>query len=629
MSDSIKHECGIAFLRLKKPLSFYKEKYGTYLYGLNKLYLLMEKQHNRGQDGAGAAVIKLNVQPGNPYIFRNRSDQSNPIPKVFEGIHDEIIASGFISAEGEENPDLLETAPFAGELFLGHLRYGTYGRGGLQFVHPFIRQNNWMSRNLVLAGNFNMTNNDALFNRLIELGQHPLNRTDTVTVLERIGHALDEENDVIFKKLKEKGVSKKDISKRIAEEINIENALKKAAADFDGGYTIAGLVGHGDAFVLRDPNGIRPAFWYENDEMLVVTSERPPIKTAFDFVDYNDIKEIEPGQALIIKRDGKVNHTRILPSAEKTSCSFERIYFSRGTDRDIYKERKELGKLITPAILESVNYDLENTVFSFIPNTAEVAFLGMMEAVNTWVNDFKKTEILKGGHNDAQLDKLLSIQPRSERIAVKDAKLRTFITSDSQRKDLVSHVYDTTYGVIRNHTDTLIAVDDSIVRGTTLRNSILRILDRLKPKKIIIVSSAPQIRYPDCYGIDMSKLKDFIAFRAAIELLKETGRESVIEEVYTLCKKNIDSPDAENFVKKIYEPFSDTEISKKIGGMLKTSAINAEVEIIYQTVENLHKACPDNKGDWYFTGNFPTAGGRQVVNRSFINYYEGSDARAY
>ena len=588
----------------------------------------MEKQHNRGQDGAGAAVIKLNVQPGNPYISRKRSDQSNPIPRIFEGMHDELVKNGFIK-NGEENPAAVETAPFVGELFLGHLRYGTYGREGLQFVHPFIRKNNWRSRNLVLAGNFNMTNNDALFARLVELGQHPLNRTDTVTVLERIGHTLDEENDVIYKDLRAKGVSKKEISARIATDLNVVNVLKKAAVDFDGGYTIAGMIGHGDAFVLRDPNGIRPAFWYENDEIVVVTSERPPIKTAFDDLNYDDIKEIEPGCALIVRANGEVKVERILPAGEKTSCSFERIYFSRGTDRDIYLERKELGKLIAPTILKAVNYDFENTVFSFIPNTAEVANIGMMETINAELNNYKKEKIKEGNLNDAELDKLLAMHARSERIAVKDAKLRTFITSDSQRKDLVSHVYDTTYGVIRNYTDTLVAIDDSIVRGTTLRNSILRILDRLKPKKIIIVSSAPQIRYPDCYGIDMSKLKDFIAFRAAIDLLKESSRENVIKEVYAECVKHRNDADAENFVKRIYAPFTDEEISDKIGKLLKTDAINAEVQIIYQTVENLHIACPYNTGDWYFTGNYPTAGGRQVVNRSFINFYEGSDERAY
>ncbi len=588
----------------------------------------MEKQHNRGQDGAGAAVIKLNVQPGSPYISRKRSDQSNPIPRVFTGIHDELVKSGFLK-NGEENADVIDTAPFVGELFLGHLRYGTYGREGLQFVHPFIRKNNWRSRNLVLAGNFNMTNNDALFARLVELGQHPLNRTDTVTVLERIGHTLDEENDVIYKDLKEKGVSKKEISARIATDLNVVKVLKKAAADFDGGYTIAGMIGHGDAFVLRDPNGIRPAFWYENDEIVVVTSERPPIKTAFDDLNYDDIKEIEPGSALIVRANGEVSVEQILTPGKKTSCSFERIYFSRGTDRDIYMERKELGKLITPKILKAVNYDFENTVFSFIPNTAEVACIGMMEAIHDELNNYKKEKIKAGNLDDAELDKLLSMHARSERIAVKDAKLRTFITSDAQRKDLVSHVYDTTYGVIQNYKDTLVAIDDSIVRGTTLRNSILRILDRLKPKKIIIVSSAPQIRYPDCYGIDMSKLKDFIAFRAAIELLKETGRANIIEEVYAECIKHRHDADAENFVKRIYDPFSDDEISAKIGKMLKSEAVNAEVEIIYQSVENLHKACPHNTGDWYFTGNYPTAGGRQVVNRSFINFYEGSDERAY
>lgn len=628
MSDPIKHECGIALIRLKKPLDFYKEKYGTYLYGLNKLYLLMEKQHNRGQDGAGAAVIKLDAEPGNPYIFRKRSDQSNAISKIFNDINTQISESGFLDSGNKEIPEKLADAPFVGELLLGHLRYGTHGCGGIQFCHPFIRQNNWMSKNLVLAGNFNLTNNDELFQKLIDLGQHPRERSDTVTVLERVGHALDEENDTLFRRYKEKGFTKLEISEQIAQNLSVEKVLKKAGKDFDGGYAIAGLIGHGDAFVLRDPYGIRPAYWFEDDEVVVITSERPPIKTAFN-IRNEYIKEVKPGHAIIMRKNGEVFEKEILPSEKKTACSFERIYFSRGTDSDIYRERKDLGRLVLPAVLKSVDHDIENTVFSYIPNTAEVAFFGMMKAVHEYLNAYKKKRILEGNCSEAELDKILSLSPRAEKIAVKDAKLRTFITADAQRGDLVSHVYDTTYGVIRPKIDNLVIIDDSIVRGTTLRNSILRILDRLRPKKIVVVSSAPQIRFPDCYGIDMSKLKDFVAFRAAIELLKESGRENIIEEVYKNCKDSASDKFAPNHVKAIYEPFTDEEISTKIGQLLKNENIKAEIEIIYQKVDDLHKACPDHKGDWYFTGNYPTRGGNGVANRSFVNFYEGSDKRAY
>lgn len=628
MSDEILHECGIALIRLKKPLSYYKEKYGTTLYGLNKLYLLMEKQHNRGQDGAGAAVIKRNPVPGMPYIFRERSVSSNGISEVFAEIQRQLRDSGFVDEHGNEVAGKEEGAPFVGELLLGHLRYATHSKNGMLFCHPFIRQNNWMSKNLVMAGNFNMTNNDELFQRLIELGQHPRNHTDTVTVMEKIGHFLDEEIERIHDDLKAKGHNNVQITEVLAEGLDVETILKRAAKDFDGGYAFAGLIGQGDSFVLRDPNGIRPAFWYENDEVVVVTSERPAIKTAFD-VDYNDIKPIQPGHALLINTKGEVSEKRILPEKEITQCTFERIYFSRGTDRDIYRERKQLGRLVTPAVLKSVDYDLENTVFSYIPNTAEVAYYGMSEAIDDYLNKQKREKLAKGGLSVEEIDKLLAFKPRFEKIAVKDAKLRTFITTDDQRSDLVSHVYDTTYGIVQSHKDNLVVIDDSIVRGTTLRNSILRILDRLKPKKIVIVSSAPQIRYPDCYGIDMSKLKDFIAFRAATELLKDTNRENIIEEVYWQCKKESDNRFAPNFVKAIYEPFTPEEISTKIGQMLRNGNIRAEVEIIYQTVEDLHKACPEHKGDWYFTGNYPTPGGSRVANRSFINFYEGSDARAY
>ena len=628
MSEEIKHECGIAFIRLKKPLSFYKEKYGSSLYGLNKLYLLMEKQHNRGQDGAGIGVIKHDPLPGVPYIFRERSIKSNGISEIFAEVNRQLLESGFVDIHGEETAAKLDGAPFMGESLLGHLRYATHSKNGMLYCHPFIRQNNWLTKNLVLAGNFNMTNNDELFKKLIELGQHPENRTDTVTVMEKIGHFQDEEVEKLFRQYNKEGISNKEISDHIAKDFDVEQVLKRAAKDFDGGYAIAGVFGHGDAFVLRDPNGIRPAFWWENDEVVVVTSERPPIKTAFD-INYDDIKAVKPGHALIMKKDGSVEEKQILPEKPLTQCTFERIYFSRGTDRDIYQERKKLGKFIVPAVLKAIDNDLENTVFSYIPNTAEVAFLGMVEAIDDYLNKFKCEKIRAGNLSDEELDKLLAFKPRVEKIAVKDAKLRTFITTDDQRKDLVSHVYDTTYGVVRSHKDNLVIIDDSIVRGTTLRNSILRILDRLKPKKIIIVSSAPQIRFPDCYGIDMSKLKDFIAFKAVIELHEENGNKKLLEDTYNRCKENASNPEAPNFVKEIYEAFTPEQISKKIGEMLKTEHINAEVEIIYQTVEDLHKACPEHAGDWYFTGNFPTLGGNRVANRSFINYCEGSDARAY
>jgi len=610
MSDEIKHECGIALIRLKKELSYYEDKYGSSLYGLNKLYLLMEKQHNRGQDGAGVVSLKLDAEPGVPFIFRERSDSSNAISFIFNKIHEQLLESKFIDANGLEEYTRLSGAPFMGELLLGHLRYATHSSSGMSYCHPFLRENNRMSKNLVLAGNFNLTNNDELFQKLIELGQHPLNHTDTITVMEKIGHYLDQNVDELYEKLKKDGYSGEHTQNIISKELDVATILQKSARQFDGGYVMAGLIGHGDAFVLRDPNGIRPAYWYEDDELVVVTSERPPIKTAFN-VDDARIKPVKPGHALIIKKDGTVTETRILEEKEILQCSFERIYFSRGTDKDIYHERKELGRLITPAVLESINHDLKNTVFSYIPNTAEVSYIGMTEAL--------------GG----ELDELLALKPRIEKIAVKDAKLRTFITADNARKDLVSHVYDTTYGVVKPGTDSLVVIDDSIVRGTTLRNSILRILDRLGPKKIVIVSSAPQIRFPDCYGIDMSKLGDFIAFKAAIALHNDNGTEKLLQDIYLKCKENAGNKEAPNFVKEIYAGFTDDQISKKIGELLKSESINAEVQIIYQTVENLHKASPDHKGDWYFTGNYPTPGGNKVSNRSFINYMENRDERAY
>ncbi len=633
MSDSIKHECGIALLRLKQPLQFYLDKYGTAFYGLNKLHLLMEKQHNRGQDGAGVANIKFDMQPGERYISRHRSIDSKPIQDIFDQINDRFRQIG------EENPSLLKdvdylkrNAGFTGELFLGHLRYGTFGRNSIESCHPFLRQNNWITRNLVVAGNFNLTNVDELFDVLLHIGQHPKEKSDTVTVMEKIGHFLDMENEEMHSQLKAQGYSNQEIYERIARKLDIERILKRASEDWDGGYAMAGLFGHGDAFVLRDPSGIRPAFWYEDDEVCVVASERPVIQTAFN-LKADDIRELTPGCALILKKDGEINEVRINEALEPKKCSFERIYFSRGNDKDIYEERKRLGKYIVPQILEAVNYDLDHSVFSFIPNTAEVSFYGMIKGLESYMNEQKFEEIMALGSNPdpEKLRTILNRRARTEKIAIKDAKLRTFITQDDSRDDLVAHVYDITYGSVERGKDNLVVIDDSIVRGTTLKQSIFRILDRLDPKKIIVVSSAPQIRYPDCYGIDMAKMGDFIAFEAAIELLRTTGKESVIHEVYRKCKEQSDIPKEQirNYVKEIYAPFTNDEISAQIAKMLKPESIQAEVEIIYQTVDNLHRACPDNLGDWYFTGDYPTPGGNKVVNRAFINWMEGKNERAY
>jgi amidophosphoribosyltransferase len=633
MSDPIKHECGIALLRLKKPLQFYQDKYGTALYGINKLHLLMEKQHNRGQDGAGVANIKFDMEPGDRYISRTRSIKSSPIQDIFDQIN------GRFKAIADENPALLndvdylkKNAGFTGELFLGHLRYGTFGRNSIESCHPFLRQNNWITRNLVVAGNFNLTNVDDLFEVLVRLGQHPKEKSDTVTVMEKIGHFLDVENDELYKTYKSQGIPNKEIFTRIAEEIDIVKILKKASNDWDGGYAMAGLLGHGDAFVLRDPNGIRPAFWFENDEICVVASERPVIQTAFN-LKAEDIKELTPGNALIIKKSGQVAEIEINVPRTKLACSFERIYFSRGSDKDIYTERKNLGRLVVPQILESINFDLKNSVFSFIPNTAEVSFYGMIKGLEDHLNQVKIEQIKSLGANPAAADieHILLQRARIEKIAIKDAKLRTFITQDDSRDDLVAHVYDITYGSVKANEDNLVIIDDSIVRGTTLKQSVLRILDRLSPKKIVVVSSAPQIRYPDCYGIDMAKMGDFIAFEAAISLLHETGQSEIIESVYEQCLAQISFPKEEvkNVVQGIYAPFSDEQISKKIAELLTPPSIDAEVEIIFQRVENLHKACPNHLGDWYFTGNYPTPGGNKVVNRAFINWKEKKNERAY
>jgi len=633
MSDEIHEHCGIALIRLLKPLSYYKEKYGTDYYGIHKLYLLMEKQHNRGQDGAGVAAVKFDMPPGMPVIHRLRSPSQNALEEIFGKINRRL-------ANVQENkPHKLEDAewmkknvPFAAELLLGHVRYGTYGKNARANCHPLMLENNWLTKNLVIAGNFNLTNVDELFNKLIELGQHPREKTDSVTILEKIGHFLSKQNDKLFNKFKDEGHSNVEISSLIAQNLDLKNILYDASKRWDGGYTIAGLLGHGDAFVLRDPNGIRPAFYYHDDEIVVATSERPALRTGFN-IQTNQVKELKPGHALIVKRDGAVSEVEILKPEEKRSCSFERIYFSRGNDQDIYKERKNLGKILAPTVLKSVNYDLENTVFSFIPNTAELAFLGMMEEVEHYLQKARENELDKiAGTNDkAKLMKLLSIHPRVEKIALKDTKLRTFITNDINRNDKAAHVYDTTYGVIRKGIDTLVTLDDSIVRGTTLKQSIFRILDRLGPKKIIIVSSAPQIRYPDCYGIDMAKIGDLVAFQAAIALLKESFKDNLLEEIYEKAKIMDEQPreQAVNLVKQIYDLFTPDQITRKITELLRPADIKADVEIIYQSVEGLHEAIPDHKGDWYFTGNYPTPGGNKVVNRSFINFMEGKNVRAY
>lgn len=632
MSDPIKHECGIALVRLLKPLEYYIEKYGTATYGLDKMYLLMEKQHNRGQDGAGIANIKFDVAPGERYISRYRSNDQQPIKEIFGKINSKF------QAVVDKDPALMKDADwlkknvaFTGELSLGHLRYGTFGGNSIELCHPFLRQNNWMTKNLVVAGNFNLTNVDELFKILVEIGQHPKQKSDTVTVMEKIGHYLDEENQKLYDKYKAEGHTRQEISKLIAQNLDIQSILQHSAAEWDGGYAMAGLVGHGDAFVLRDPSGIRPAFYYQDDEVVVVASERPVIQTAFN-VPIESVKEIDPGHALIIKKDGDVSMKQVLEPLEKMSCSFERIYFSRGSDKDIYKERKQLGKNVVPQVLNSIGNDLKNSVFSFIPNTAETSFYGMMKGMQEVLNKIKLKKIKALGDNptDEQLQEILALRNRMEKIAIKDAKLRTFITQDDSRDDLVAHVYDITYGSVYP-TDNLVIIDDSIVRGTTLKKSILNILDRLNPKKIIVVSSAPQIRYLDCYGIDMAKMGDFIAFQAAIALLKDQGKEHIIEETYQKCKAQADLPKEEiiNNVKDIYAPFTAEEISKKISELLTPKHITAEVDIVYQSIEGLHAACPDHKGDWYFTGNYPTPGGNQVINRAFIYYVEGIDKRAY
>ena len=632
MSDHINHECGLALIRLLKPLEFYKKKYGTNSYGLNKLYLMLEKQHNRGQDGAGFASVKLDTKPGQRFMHRERSANQNPIQEIFH------ISNERIATELKNNPALKDNIdkqkkeiPHISEVFLGHVRYGTFGKNSKDAVHPFLRQNNWMHRNLIVAGNFNMTNNKELFNNLVLLGQHPKEMSDTVTVMEKIGHFLDNEVSKIYKNLKKQKVSKIDASPLIEEALDIPRILKKASEDWDGGFAIGGMLGHGDAFVIRDPAGIRPAFYYADDEVVVIASERPVIQTVFN-TSFNQIKEVSPGDCLVVKKSGEIQIKNVIKPVEKKACSFERIYFSRGSDQEIYNERKKLGNLLFPQILNAVGNDLNNTVFSYIPNTAEVSFYGMVQKVQDFMNKDAEDKILKQGDKISKnkLRELLSQRPRIEKVAIKDAKLRTFITDDLSRDELVKHVYDVTYGSIKN-TDNLVIIDDSIVRGTTLQKSIIKMLDRLSPKKIIIVSSAPQIRYPDCYGIDMAKMTDLIAFRAAIQLIKSEKNEKKIAEIYKKCveENKKDVKKIKNVVKEIYSPYSDQQISDKISSMLKEKDINADVEVVFQSIENLHKACPDNLGDWYFSGNYPTPGGNKVVNQAFINFYEGSSKRAY
>lgn len=632
MSDIIKHECGVALIRLLKPISFYKTKYGSARYGLHKMYQIMEKMINRGQDGAGIATIKIDAKPGTNYIDRLRSIEPKATQDIFSQVNDLFVQAQRKNPEAYKSGEWQkDNIPFLGDVLLGHLRYGTFGKNSIHSCHPFRRQNNWMARNLVVAGNFNLTNVDELIGHLVELGQHPTEKADTVTVMEKIGHFLDKDNDRLFRQFKEEGLTNEVISKKIQDNIDIASILKESSKRWDGGYVMSGMIGHGDAFVLRDPNGIRPAFYYMDDEVVVVASERPVIQTVFN-VPFESVKELTPGHAAIIKKNGQFTIEEIITPLERKACSFERIYFSRGNDADIYNERRSLGRYLVPPVLKSVNYDIENAVFSYIPNTAEVAFGGLIEGIDDYLNKFKATEILKMGNvTEPQLSKLLGIQPRVHKIVLKDAKQRTFITDDESRDLLVNLGYDITYGTVKKNVDTLVVLDDSIVRGTTLKQSILRILDRLEAKKIVVVSSAPQIRYPDCYGIDMAVLGKFIAFEATIALLKETRRESVLKAVYEKALLEVQKPKEEqvNVVKEIYSTFTSEEISQKISELLRPADLKADLEIIYQSIEGLHLSCPNNLGDWYFTGNYPTPGGNKVANRAFINYMEGKNVRAY
>lgn len=630
MSDQIKHECGLALIRLLKPLDYYHKKYGTALYGLNKLQLLLQKQRNRGQDGAGVATIKLDMPPGTRYISRRRSNSPQYLKDVFQGIRSHFVD---VTAEQLNNPAWLKSnKPYTGELLLGHLRYGTHGANTIETVHPFLRQSNWITRNLALAGNFNLTNIDELFGELVDLGQNPKEKSDTVTVLEKIGHFLDDEVQRLFNWFKPEGYTNQQINTLIAEHLDVQRLLQRACRKFDGGYIMAGLMGHGDAFVMRDPSGIRPAFYYHDDEIVVVASERPAIQTCID-VSYADVKELKRGHALIIKKNGKIAEELCKDQLPRTACSFERIYFSRGTDRDIYLERKKLGELLAPVIMKEIENDIDNTVFSFIPNTAEVAFYGMVEGIRKEVNTIRKKELLDlgGKATSEDIDRILHYSPRVEKLAVKDEKMRTFIADDASRGELVSHVYDVTYGIVNNHVDTLVLMDDSIVRGTTLKDSIINIVSRLKPKKIIIVSSAPHIKYPDCYGIDMSKMKNFVAFRALLSLLKADNKEAELKKAYEACKHQETLPpeEMENAIQFLYDYYTDEQLSDKIAEIVTPEHVKIPIKVIYQKLSDLHIACPNNNGDWYFSGNYPTAGGVRVVNRAFINFMEGNDNRAY
>lgn len=634
MSDAIKHECGIALLRLRKPIGYYKQKYGDSLYGLGKMYLLMEKQHNRGQDGAGMACIKSGMPPGTTYTDIVRSNSATPIKDIFQRTYSQI--ESLVGRDEKRYADMdwvKQNLPFSGELFLGHLRYGTFGKNDIRNIHPFVRQSNWKTRNLIIAGNFNLTNIDELFDDLVASGQHPVMLGDTITVLEKLAKFLDHENQRLYDRYKAEGLGKVEISAIMPKALDLKRIVKKVADDWDGGFVFGGMVGYGDAFVLRDAKGIRPAYYYLDDEVLVVASERPVIQTAFN-VPFGEVRELPAGNILVSRYSGEVEITPCLETdGDYRPCSFEHIYFSRGTDAEIYRERKRLGALLVPDILRAIGHDIENTVFTSIPNTAQVAYTGMRDAIHAYDERRKVRAIVALGPDpkEEDIERILGTSPRMEQIVVKDAKMRTFITGDDQRDDLVSHIYDVTYGQVREYRDNLVAVDDSIVRGTTLRQSILRILDRLCPKKIVIVSSAPQIRYPDCYGIDMAKLGDFIAFQATVALLKERGMEEILDETYRNCKRQIERSriEAVNHVKAVYAPFTDKEISDQIARMLKTPAIKAEVEVIYQTVANLHEACPGSRGDWYFTGDYPTPGGNMVACRAFVNYMENKNTRAY
>ncbi|MBF9255368.1 amidophosphoribosyltransferase [Pontibacter sp. 172403-2] len=630
MSDSIKHECGIALIRLRKPISYYAEKYGTPMYGINKLFLLMQKQHNRGQDGAGVASIKINAGPGMEYISRFRSVKTRAIDSIFGKIGKEYQHLKQNNPEEAQDINWIwNNMPFLGDVYLGHLRYGTHGVNSVDNCHPMVRENNWRSRSLAVAGNFNMTNVDEQFQKLVELGQHPKHKTDTTTVLEKIGHFLDEENQALFGYYKHDHTNV-EITSLIEENLDLQRVLKRACKDFDGGYAMAGLTGYGASFVVRDPNGIRPAYYYVDDEVVVIASEKPAIKTAFD-IDYSQIKEITPGHALIVDKAGNPSMKEVVEPREKLSCSFERIYFSRGNDPEIYEERKNMGKLLCPQILEAIDYNLKDTVFSYIPNTAESSWLGMMKGIEQYLRKYRKQAILNQNLTEEELDEILQFKPRAEKLVIKDAKLRTFITDNDHRDDLVTHVYDTTYEVVKKGVDTVVVLDDSIVRGTTLEKSIIKMLDKLEPKKIIIVSCAPQIRYPDCYGIDMSRMKEFVAFRALLGLLSDRGLSNKIDDVYDKCMAAVGTPAFQqtNFVQELYDMFTHYELADKVAEIVKAPEVNAEVEVIYQTIEDLHLACPNHKGDWYFTGNYPTPGGTGVVNRAFMNFMENKVGRAY